>query len=90
MPLWGSSAADGANVPITENDLTHEAFNATYATLENLWLAKWGNNFVAEETIVDGDRFFFIAFNRLLDKGVLERVEISGSNYTSFVRIPPE
>jgi len=50
----------------------HEAFNAPVATLLNLWLTRFGNEWIDLEDI-EKDEFFTIAYKRLKQMGELEQ-----------------
>ena len=50
----------------------HEAFNAPVATLLNLWLTRYGNEWIDLEDI-EKDEFFAIAYKRLKQMGELEQ-----------------
>lgn len=50
----------------------HEAFNAPVATLLNLWLTRFGNEWIDLEDI-EKDEFFAIAYKRLKQMGELEQ-----------------
>ena len=50
----------------------NEAFNTDVQTLSDLWLAKWGNEWVDVQKIHD-DRFWSIAFERLKQLGMIEQ-----------------
>ena len=50
----------------------NEAFNTDVQTLSDLWLAKWGNEWVDIQEIHD-DRFWSIAYERLKQLGMIEQ-----------------
>ena len=50
----------------------NEAFNTDVQTLSDLWLAKWGNEWV-DVTELHDDRFWSIAFERLKQLGMIEK-----------------
>jgi hypothetical protein len=50
----------------------HEAFNAPVATLLNLWLTRYGNEWIDLEDI-EKDEFFAIAYKILKQMGELEQ-----------------
>jgi len=50
----------------------HEAFNTPVATLLNLWLTRYGNEWIDLEDI-EKDEFFAIAYKRLKQMGELEQ-----------------
>lgn len=56
------------SVELKEN----EAFNTDVQTLSDLWLAKWGNEWVDVQEIHD-DRFWSIAYERLKQLGMIEQ-----------------
>ena len=56
------------SVELQEN----EAFNTDVQTLSDLWLAKWGNEWV-DVTEVHDDRFWSIAYERLRQLGMIEQ-----------------
>jgi hypothetical protein len=57
--------------PITCRELEHPAYEAPVAFLIDMWLARFGNDWVDIET-VDNDDFFRLAFKRLKAMGELE------------------
>lgn len=50
----------------------HEAFNTSVATLLDLWLTRYGNEWIDLEDI-ENDEFFAIAYKRLKQMGELEQ-----------------
>jgi len=50
----------------------HEAFNAPIATLLDLWVTRFGNEWIDLEDI-EKDEFFAIAYKRLKQMGELEQ-----------------
>ena len=50
----------------------HEAFKTPVATLLNLWLTRYGNEWIDLEDI-ENDEFFAIAYKRLKQMGELEQ-----------------
>ena len=50
----------------------HEAFNTSVATLLDLWLTRYGNEWIDLEDI-ESDEFFAIAYKRLKQMGELEQ-----------------
>jgi hypothetical protein len=50
----------------------NEAFNTDVQTLSDLWLAKWGNEWV-DLTELHEDRFWSIAYERLKQLGMIEQ-----------------
>ena len=50
----------------------HEAFNTSVATLLDLWLTRYGNEWIDLEDI-EKDEFFAIAYKRLKQMGELEQ-----------------
>jgi len=50
--------------------LNSEAWNIPIQQLVDLWVVKFGNKWVSNEEI---DQFYYVACNRLLDIGALER-----------------
>jgi hypothetical protein len=57
--------------PATSMDLEHEAYETPVATLIDLWVARFGNEWVDLET-VDDDKFFSLAYRRLKAMSALE------------------
>lgn len=57
--------------PATSMDLEHEAYETPVSTLIDLWVARYGNEWVDLET-VDDDTFFSLAYQRLKNLGQLE------------------
>ena len=56
------------SVDLKEN----EAFNTDVQTLSDLWLAKWGNEWV-DSAEIQGDKFWVVAFERLKQLGQIEQ-----------------
>ena len=52
-------------------DLNSDAFNTPVETLINLWVTRFGNEWVELDRIED-DKFFFAAYKRLRSLGMLE------------------
>jgi hypothetical protein len=52
-------------------DLDHDAYETPVATLIDLWVARFGNDWVDLET-VDEELFFGLAYQRLKNLGQLE------------------
>jgi len=57
--------------PATSMDIEHEAYETSVSTLIDLWVARYGNEWVDLET-VDDDVFFSLAYTRLKNLGQLE------------------
>jgi hypothetical protein len=57
--------------PATSMDIEHDAFETPIATLIDLWVARFGNEWVDLET-VDDDAFFSMAYRRLKQMSQLE------------------
>jgi hypothetical protein len=57
--------------PATRMDLDHDAYETPVATLIDLWVARFGNEWIDLET-VDDDKFFSLAYQRLKNLGQLE------------------
>jgi hypothetical protein len=57
--------------PATSMDLKHDAYETPVSTLIDLWVARYGNEWVDLET-VDDDVFFSLAYQRLKNLGQLE------------------
>lgn len=57
--------------PATRMDLDHDAYETPVATLIDLWVARFGNDWVDLET-VDEELFFGLAYQRLKNLGQLE------------------
>lgn len=58
--------------PLRENDLSHEAMQAPLSSLADMWLARWGSEWVAEQEFMDDD-FWRLALLRLSGAGKLEK-----------------
>jgi len=57
--------------PATSMDLEHDAYETPVSTLIDLWVARYGNEWVDLET-VDNDVFFSLTYQRLKNLGQLE------------------
>jgi hypothetical protein len=57
--------------PATSMDLEHDAYETPVSTLIDLWVARYGNEWVDLET-VDDDVFFSLTYQRLKNLGQLE------------------
>ena len=57
--------------PATSMDIEHEAYETPVSTLIDLWVARFGNDWVDLET-VDEELFFGLAYQRLKNLGQLE------------------
>ena len=67
-------ATDGVITKFDEvrmEDLNSDAFKASVETLVNLWVTRFGNEWVEIDRIED-DKFFFAAYKRLRSLGMLE------------------
>ena len=58
--------------PLREEDLKHEAMQAPLSSLADMWLARWGSQWVAEQEFMDDD-FWRLALIRLLGANKLEK-----------------
>jgi hypothetical protein len=56
---------------VSMKDLQSEAFNTPIATLIDLWLTRYGNEWVDMDKI-EGDEFYVLAYKRLKSLGQLE------------------
>jgi hypothetical protein len=56
---------------VSMKDLQSEAFNTSVETLIDLWLTRYGNEWVDMEKI-EGDEFYVLAYKRLKSLGQLE------------------
>lgn len=54
-------------------DLEKDVFKIPIDTLLNLWVTRFGNEWVDLETVIDGDDFFMNAYKRLKQMGLLEQ-----------------
>lgn len=57
--------------PATSMELDHPAYEAPVSVLIDMWLVRFGNDWIDIETI-DNDDFFRLAFGRLKGMGELE------------------
>ena len=57
--------------PATSMDIEHEAYETPVAMLIDLWVTRFGNEWVDLET-VDDDVFFSLTYQRLKNLGQLE------------------
>jgi hypothetical protein len=57
--------------PSTSKELDHEAYNTSIENLINLWITRFGNEWIDLATIED-DEFFNLACRRLKQMGELE------------------
>jgi hypothetical protein len=57
--------------PATSTEIDHEAYNVSIATLLDLWVTRYGNEWINLE-VVDEDQFFQLAYRRLKQMGQLE------------------
>jgi hypothetical protein len=54
-------------------DLEKDVFKIPIETLLNLWVTRFGNEWVDLEAVIDGDDFFLNAYKRLKQMGLLEQ-----------------
>lgn len=54
-------------------DLEKDVFKIPIDTLLNLWVTRFGNEWVDLEAVIDGDDFFMNAYKRLKQMGLLEQ-----------------
>jgi hypothetical protein len=54
-------------------DLEKDVFKIPIDTLLNLWVTRFGNEWVDLEAVIDGDDFFTNAYKRLKQMGLLEQ-----------------
>jgi hypothetical protein len=54
-------------------DLEKDVFKIPIDTLLNLWVTRFGNEWVDLEAVIDGDDFFLHAYKRLKQMGLLEQ-----------------
>jgi hypothetical protein len=77
----------GFSMEMTEEDLNHEAYNTPIATLQNLWLARFGAGWIDTDKLRE-ELFFVIAVQRLLSAGRMDRADMVGGR--GAVRLIPE
>lgn len=65
---WGISES-----VIRAMDLEKDVFKIPIDTLLNLWVTRFGNEWVDLEAVIDGDDFFTNAYKRLKQMGLLEQ-----------------
>lgn len=65
---WGLSES-----VIRAMDLEKDVFKIPIDTLLNLWVTRFGNEWVDLEAVIDGDEFFMNAYKRLKQMGLLEQ-----------------
>lgn len=65
---WGLSES-----VIRAMDLEKDVFKIPIDTLLNLWVTRFGNEWVDLEAVIDGDDFFMNAYKRLKQMGLLEQ-----------------
>lgn len=54
-------------------DLEKDVFKIPIETLLNLWVTRFGNEWVDLEAVIDNDEFFLHAYKRLKQMGLLEQ-----------------
>lgn len=54
-------------------DLEKDVFKIPIETLLNLWVTRFGNEWVDLEAVIEGDDFFMNAYKRLKQMGLLEQ-----------------
>jgi hypothetical protein len=57
---------------LREEDLKHEAMQAPLSSLADMWLARWGSQWVAEQEFMDDD-FWRLTLIRLVGANRLEK-----------------
>jgi hypothetical protein len=57
---------------LREEDLKHEAMQAPLSSLADMWLARWGSQWVAEQEFMDDD-FWRLTLLRLVGANKLEK-----------------
>ena len=57
--------------PATSKELEHEAYNVSVSSLIDLWVTRYGNEWI-DLVDVEGDNFFRLAYRRLKQMGELE------------------
>jgi hypothetical protein len=71
--------------PLREEDLKHEAMQAPLSSLVDMWLARWGTQWVGEQEFMDDD-FWRLTLLRLSGAGKLEKHNLV-NQYHSVYRI---
>ena len=59
------------HTPATSKELEHEAYNVSVESLIDLWVTRWGNEWI-DLVDIEGDNFFRLAYRRLKQMGELE------------------
>lgn len=59
------------HTPATSKELEHEAYQSSVENLINLWVTRYGNEWI-DLVDVEGDNFFRLAYRRLKQMGELE------------------
>jgi hypothetical protein len=59
------------HTPATSKELEHEAYNVSVGSLIDLWVTRYGNEWI-DLVDVEGDNFFRLAYRRLKQMGELE------------------
>lgn len=60
-----------AHTPATSKDLEHEAYNVAVDSLIDLWVTRYGNEWI-DLSEIEQDDFFRLAYRRLKQMGELE------------------
>ena len=84
---WTDPRIITLSMQMTEEDLNHEAYNTPIATLQNLWLARFGSVWVDTNNLNE-DLFFIIVAQRLLSAGRMDRADMVDGERA--VRLIPE
>jgi len=77
MALQGASQQHTGKItgethqPATSKELEHEAYNVSVSSLIDLWVTRYGNEWI-DLVDVEGDNFFRLAYRRLKQMGELE------------------
>ena len=59
------------HTPATSKELEHEAYNVSVESLIDLWVTRYGNEWI-DLVDIEGDNFFRLAYRRLKQMGELE------------------
>ena len=59
------------HVPVTSKELEHEAYNVAVDSLIDLWVTRYGNEWI-DLSEIEQDDFFRLAYRRLKQMGELE------------------
>lgn len=82
---YQAAQAFPSNIALTTFDKDDAAWDASISTLVDVWLAKYGSEWVNEAELVGADnKFFAIAATRLLKLNRLEKINVPTSMYAVY------